>query len=110
MAAGAACASFVAVVAQVALRPVAPTQAWFLIVEDNDGSAAQPWQGAEIARECGAGSFEMIPELSPDEPNRTRVPLERKNGPSLNCIIEKSKNAGLWFGVRLEPLRPFGPG
>ena len=99
---GAACASIVAVFAEIAWRSPASDQAWFLVVAEegqslHDGPTFASWQGAEIARDCGARSFEISPGVAADASDRTRIPLVRENNPATNCIMERAKEAGLWL-------------
>jgi hypothetical protein len=110
-AAGAACASLAAVCAEFAMRSPAEEQGWFLVVEEKgqsvrDGPAFALWRGAEIARDCGARSFEMIPDSSSsDGADRTRIPLVRDNNRATECILRRATDEGLWFDVGLEPMR-----
>ena len=54
--------------------------------------------------DIGASHFEMIPGLAADAVDGTRIPLVLENNPATDCIIERAKEAELWFGVSLEPL------
>ncbi len=106
---GAAFSAIVAVGAAMTLHSPSQEQGWFLRVAEEgqslrDGRAAAVWRGAEIARDCGAQSFEMMPGVSSDQVDATRVPLTRENNPALGCIVERARNAELWIGVQLEPL------
>lgn len=108
-AAGAACSSVAAVGAALALRSPPQEQGWFLRVAEQgqslrDGQTSAVWRGAEIARDCGAQSFETIPSVSPDRADATRIPLMSENNQSLGCVVERARDAGLWIGVQLEPL------
>jgi len=110
-AAGAACASGVAAIAQIADLDPAPELGWFLVVAEqhqsmHDGEESAVWQGGKIARDCGAHSFEMIPRIAQDASDRTRIPLVRENSPATNCVMERAAQAGIWFGVGLEPRGP----
>ncbi len=112
-AAGVACSSVAAVGAALALRSPPNEQGWFLRVAERgqslrDGQTSAVWRGAEIARDCGAQSFETIPSVSPDRADATRIPLMSDNNPSLGCVVERARDAGLWVGVQLEPLRAGG--
>ncbi|MDA9918635.1 hypothetical protein N9D37_01990, partial [Erythrobacter sp.] len=93
----------------IAFRDPGPDHGWFLRIAEpvqslNDGKDSALWQGAEIARDCGASHFEMIPGLAADAVDGTRIALVRENNPATQCIIERAKEAGLWFGVSSEPL------
>ena len=108
-AAGAACSAIAAASATLALRNPPQEQGWFLRVAEQgqstlDGQTTAIWQGAEIARDCGVRSIEMIPGAGSDQADATRIPLVRDNNPSLGCVVERAENAGLWIGVQLEPL------
>tara|TARA_B100000678_G_C17907167_1_gene381774 strand:- start:60 stop:425 length:366 start_codon:yes stop_codon:yes gene_type:complete len=110
-AAGAAAVSIAAVAAEVAFREATSDQAWFLRIGEPvqsmaDGIQSAQWEGAEIARDCGAKNFEMIPGIAADATDSTRVPLVPENNPAMDCIIEKATKTGLWFGLELEPLDP----
>tara|TARA_B100001179_G_scaffold107327_1_gene76424 strand:+ start:65 stop:430 length:366 start_codon:yes stop_codon:yes gene_type:complete len=108
-AAGAATVSIAAVAAEVAFREPSSAQAWFLRIGEpvqsmSDGIKSAQWEGAEIARDCGAKHFEMIPGIAADATDSTRIPLVPENNPAMDCIIEKATKSGLWFGVGMEPL------
>jgi len=105
---GAACSAIAAIGAALALQSTPQEQGWFLRVAEKvqslrDGRTAAVWHGAEIARDCGAQSFEMMPGLAPDQTDATRIPLTRENNPALGCIVEGARDAELWIGVQLEP-------
>lgn len=109
-AAGAACSSVAAVGAALALRSPAQEQGWFLRVAEQgqsllDGQNIAIWRGAEIARDCGARLFEIMPGRGSDQKDATRIPLTRDNDPALGCVVEQARDAGLWIGIELEPLR-----
>lgn len=108
-AAGAACSSIITVSAHLATRSAPAEDAWFLrVAEDwqsqNTARGAVVWRGAEIARDCGARSFEMMPGFGSDGVDATRVPLVKENNRALNCIVEQATKANLWLGVGLEPV------
>ena len=109
IAAGAACSAIAAVGAALALRSLPQEQGWYLRVAEEgqslrEGQTAASWRSAEIAQDCGASSFEMIPGVASDQGDATRIPLVRENNPALGCVVERARNAGLWIGVQLEPL------
>lgn len=108
-AAGAACSAIAAIGAAFALQSPPQEQGWFLRVAEEvqslrDGRTAAVWRGAEIARDCGAQSFETMPGVGSDQTDATRIPLTRENNPSLGCIVEQARDAELWIGVQQEPL------
>ncbi|MBO9519783.1 MAG: hypothetical protein J7493_17125 [Porphyrobacter sp.] len=108
-AAGAACSSAAAIFTGLVLRSPPEKMGWFLKVAEqgqslNDGQASALWRGAEIARDCGARSFELRPGVGSDNPDGTRIPLTRDNDLALDCVIERATKAGLWVGVGVEPL------
>lgn len=112
-AAGAACSSVAAVGAALAVRSPPQERGWFLRVAEQgqslrDGQTSAVWRGAEIARDCGVQSFETIPSVNPDRADATRIPLMLENDRSLGCVVERSRDAGLWIGVQLEPLKAGG--
>lgn len=102
MALGAGCASCAAVIAESANRAPDQTRAWFLVVYEDPSLASQQWKGAEIARDCGARSFEVIPVPSPHEPSKTRLPLILENKSAATCMSEKFKNPGLRTKIGME--------
>ena len=106
---GAAFSAIAAVVAAMTFQRPQQEQGWFLRVAEEgqslrDGRSAAIWRGAEIARDCGAQSFEMLPGGGSDQMDATRIPLTRENNPTLGCIVERARDAELWIGVQLEPL------
>jgi len=108
-AAGAACSSVAAIGAALTLQSPSQEWGWFLSVAEQgqsmrNGQAVAVWRGGELARDCGARSFEMIPGVGPDQVDATRIPLMRDNNPALVCIVERARDAGLWSGVQMEPL------
>ncbi len=112
-AAGAACSSIAAVGAALALRSPPQEQGWFLRIAEQgqslrDGQRGAIWRGAEIARDCGARSFEAMPGVGSDQTDSTRIPLIPDNNPALGCVVERATDAGLWIGVQLEPPTPGG--
>ena len=109
-AAGLACSALVTMIAALALRHQPPERGWYLRVAEksqslSDGRDSAEWRGAEIARDCGAQNFEMIPAFGADGVDGTRIPLTRANNPALGCVVERAREAELWIGVDLEPLR-----
>lgn len=109
---GVAVSSIIAVCVAFATRNPPEDQGWFLRVAEQgqttlDGRASAQWRGAEIARDCGARSFEMVPGVAADTVDATRIPLVRVNNPALGCVVERATEAGLWVGVGLEPLNAF---
>jgi hypothetical protein len=108
-AAGAACSSVVAVCAALAMRSPPEEQGWFLRVAEAgqsmlDRRASAAWKGAEIARDCDARFFEMIPGVAADAVDATRIPLVIENNQALGCILEHASEADLWVDLALEPL------
>lgn len=106
---GAGCSALVAVVAAIAIPSPPQEEVWTLRVAEEvqslqDGPSAAIWRGAEIARDCGARSFEMIPGAGSDQVDATRIPLVRENNPALFCVMERARDAGLWIGVQQEPI------
>ena len=107
-AAGAATSSLVAIATFTFQGPDSDDEdRWFLrVAEDGqslrDGSEASAWKGAEIARDCGAKSFEAFPGAGSDDVDSTRIPLEIQNNAALGCIVQRSREADLWIGVQME--------
>lgn len=107
-AAGVACTSIAVVSAQLLTRAGPEDRQWFLYIGENvsfiDSRGPALWRGAEIARDCGAGSFEMIPASAADAVDGTRIPLERRNNVALTCVIEKAQDAGLNVSLGLDTV------
>jgi hypothetical protein len=108
---GTAFGALAVVCAQLARPARKDDHTWYVRVAESgqsmrDGQASAKWRGAEIARDCGARSFELMPGVGSDSSDGTRIPLIKENNPALGCVVEGATRAGLWVGVGLEePLR-----
>ena len=85
-----------------------PEWSWTLRVAEKtsslDGAKIPEWVGARLARECGIKRFTMIPAVGVDSVDATRIELIKENNPSLGCVVERARDAGLWVGVQMENL------
>lgn len=102
-AAGAAISAFASIGASL-LVASSKEPKWILRLDENGQSLLGPekgakWRGAEIARNCGVRSFKMTPAAGADGKDGTEIPLSKENNPSLGCVIEEARKAGLWVGV-----------
>ena len=85
--------------------PQEPDRAWSLLIWEDSQTvlSSRPnefnWKSAEIARDCHAKHFEIVPSLATHSTDSIDVPLDDANSMSLDCILERSSAAKLPIGL-----------
>ena len=85
--------------------PKEPERMWSLLIWEEGQTilSSRPdefkWKSAEIARDCQAKHFEIVPSVGTHSTDSIDVPLDDANSMSLDCILERSSAAKLPIGL-----------